>query len=145
MQVLYQMDVTGEADPQTLRASLDEEHDSPEAREAAVELACEAWRNREQADALVAELAPEWPTHRQPPVDRAILRLAHHEMVTGRAPVKVAINEAIDLAREYGSEHSAAFVNAVLDKLAKKGVVPEKGEAETEATPQAWLNDALND
>src|SRR5690554_6349286 len=93
MQVLYQMDVTGQTDPQTLLEGLDEDHDSLPAREAAVKLAAAAWRSREAADAQVRELAPDWPTHRQPPVDRAILRLAHHEMTASRTPTKVAINE----------------------------------------------------
>ena len=69
---------------------------------------------------LVAELAPQWPTHRQPPVDRAILRLSFYEMASQIVPVKVAINEAIELAKEYGSEQSPSFVNGVLDKMAKR-------------------------
>ena len=59
-------------------------------------------------------------THRQPPVDRAILRLAHHEIVTGIVPAKIAINEAVDLAKTFGAENSPSFVNGVLDKMAKR-------------------------
>lgn len=145
MQVLYQMDVTGETDPATLLENVDPEFDPPKVREAAVELASAAWPERANADARVQKLAPEWPTHRQPPVDRAILRLAHHEMMTGRTPVKIAINEAIELAREYGSEHSPAFVNAVLDKLAKEAPAQVETQAAEPESPQQWLNDALAD
>jgi transcription antitermination protein NusB len=123
MQVLYQLDLRGEADAQPIRDSLDEGGIDPdEVRGPAFELAMAAWQVHTKADTLVSELAPAWPTARQPPVDRAILRLAYHEMVSGYSPVKVAINEAIELAKEYGGEDSGAFVNGVLDKLAKRVV-----------------------
>jgi len=128
MQVLYQIDVTGETDRAAVIDAVDAEYDGPEAVEAAVDLALGAWADRKLADDAVAELAEDWPTHRQPPVDRAILRLAHHEMVSGRSPVKVAINEAIELAKQYGSEHSPSFINGVLDKLGKRMTkAPEDG------------------
>lgn len=120
MQVLYQVDVRGEADAELVRAGLDDEHDEPAVLKAGFDLALEAWATRAAADAAVAELAPDWPTHRQPPVDRAILRLAYHEITTGRAPTKVAINEAVELAKTYGAENSPAFINGVLDKIARQ-------------------------
>ena len=119
MQVLYQMDLTGIADAQKMGERLDEQFDTAQVREAAVELAASAWADHEQADKLATQLAPRWPTHRQPPVDRAIMRLAYHEMASGRTPVKVAINEAVELAKAIGAEQSGAFVNGVLDKMAK--------------------------
>ena len=63
------------------------------------------------------ELAPDWPTYRQPVIDRCILRLAYFEMVTNRAPPKVVINEAVELAKEFSTDKSATFVNGVLDKI----------------------------
>ncbi len=119
MQLLYQIDQSGETDGETLLAGLDPEHDELRVRVRAVELALAAWQVRGEADSKVTAIAPDWPTHRQPPVDRAILRLAYYEMVSGHAPPKVAINEAIDLAKRFGSEQSPPFVNGVLDKLAK--------------------------
>lgn len=146
MQVLYQIDVTGNADAQAILGSLDEEHDPLDVREAATELAIAAWHRRDEADAAVRDLAPEWPTHRQPPVDRAILRLAYHEMKTGRVPFKIAINEAIELAKHYGGEQSPTFINAVLDKIAKQLPPPESVQGtQREATPDAWLADATRD
>ena len=121
MQVLYQIDVRGEpADRAALLEALDDDFDSAEVRAAGVNLALAAWAQHAEADDAVKALAPDWPTHRQPPLDRAILRLAHHEMTTGHAPVKVAINEAVELAKQYCSEHSPAFINGVLDKLARQ-------------------------
>jgi N utilization substance protein B len=120
MQVLYQIDQSGETDAEALLEGLDAEHDAAKVRVRAVELALGAWAEHEEADARVVRITPDWPTHRQPPVDRAILRLAHHEMTRGHAPVKVAINEAVELAKRYGSEQSPLFINGVLDKLAKR-------------------------
>ena len=48
------------------------------------------------------------------------MRLAFHEIVTGHAPAKVAINEAVELAKEYGAQQSPAFINGVLDKMARR-------------------------
>ena len=130
MQVLYQIDQRGEADQALIHEGLDAGPDNQATQDEAFELAQGAWADREQADRLVVELAPDWPTHRQPPVDRALLRLAYHEMVTGRTPVKIAINEAVELAKHYGAENSPAFINGVLDKLARKITA---GEAESGA------------
>lgn len=132
MQVLYQIDVTRVEDPAELSDALDEEYDSPEQRHLAVELALAAWAQRADADAAVSVLTPDWPTHRQPPVDRAILRLAYHEIVSGRTPAKVAINEAVELAKHYAAENSPAFINGVLDKFAKS-----RGESFESAASQA--------
>ena len=70
-------------------------------------------------------LAPKWPTHRQPAVDRAILRLAYHEMKSGRTPIKVVINEAVELAKGYCSKESPPFINGVLDKMARQIQSPQ--------------------
>ena len=101
----------------------------------------------DRSDEKATALAPDWPTHRQPPVDRAILRLAYYEMTSGHAPVKVAINEAVELAKQFGSEQSPPFINGVLDKLARAINAPEPAEP-TEPQPappgdaDAWLDDA---
>ena len=137
MQVLYQLDLTaprhkpGHAptvlpSPDDLAEALDEEHDTLAVRKKAAELALQAWADHDSADAKIIELAPDWPTHRQPPVDRAILRLAYYEMPSGHAPVKVAINEAVELAKQFGSEHSPPFINGVLDKI-KERYSPKNG------------------
>ena len=147
MQLLYQIDVTGELDRDAVLSSIDTEYDSSsDVREQAVDLALHAWITHGSADERVAELAPDWPTHRQPPVDRAILRLAHHEMSCGRSPVKVAINEAVELAKQYCGENSPTFINGVLDKLARKirSAAPEAPSSDPDPA-KAWLNDAVTD
>jgi len=125
MQVLFQIDQRGEADSQQIRQGMAHGPDDQATQCEAFELAQAAWQDRLQADEIVTELAPQWPTHRQPPVDRALLRLAYHEIVAGRTPFKIAINEAVELAKKYGARNSPMFINGVLDKLAKK-VIPEE-------------------
>lgn len=120
MQVLYQLDLRGQEDAGAIRQGLEGGPDAAGVCAEAFELAMAAWENRAQADALMEQLAPQWPTHRQPPVDRAILRLAYHEIVTGRAPAKVVINEAVELAKQFSSEQAPAFINGVLDKAARR-------------------------
>ena len=142
MQVLYQIDAAGEADAATLLAGMDDGPDSEAVRHEAVELALAAWAAREQLDAEVGKVAADWPTHRQPPVDRAILRLAVHEMVAGRTPPKVAINEAVELAKQFSNENAPSFINGVLDKLHKTLDLPEPSAADQPADANSWLDDA---
>ncbi len=85
--------------------------------EGVLQLAHAVWAARDDYDGKISELTPDWPTHRQPLVDRNILRLAAHEVLTHRTPPRVAINEAVDLARQFSTERSPAFVNGVLDRL----------------------------
>lgn len=119
LQVLYQFDSGRSIDDDLVRSALQEGGSPEDVHARGFELARDAWSNHEQADELVRPLSPEWPTHRQPMIDRNILRLALHEILHERTPGKVAINEAVELAREYGGEKSSGFVNAILDKIWK--------------------------
>ena len=83
-------------------------------------LAALAWEFRDKADLALADLVTDWPAHRQPVVDRNVLRLAVYEMSRGGVPHALAIDQAVELAREFGGERSPAFVNAVLDRWWKR-------------------------
>lgn len=104
----------------------------PEAqvRSDALDMARGAWLEREAIDTRLAAHAPQWPPKRQPGVDRAILRLAVWEMTHNQTPPKVAIDEAIEIAKTYSTENSPAFINGVLDAIHKEntslmsGVLP---------------------
>jgi N utilization substance protein B len=87
----------------------------PNAKVAA--LAKHVWEDKEKADARIVDLTPEWPTHRQPLVDRNILRLAHYEITSKMTPPIVAIDEAVELAKEFGTQESPAFINGVLNQV----------------------------
>lgn len=75
---------------------------------------------KEKLDGIVMEHAPAWPVEKLNRVDLAILRLAIFELREKREPVKVIIDEAVELAKEFGSEGSPAFVNGVLGAIVKK-------------------------
>ncbi len=72
-------------------------------------------------DAKISKAAPEWPIDKIAKIDLAILRLAAFELlVTKSEPPKVIIDEAIELAKSYGNEHSSQFVNGVLGSILKE-------------------------
>lgn len=75
---------------------------------------------KESIDSTLAEVVDHYSPERIDPVDRAILRLATHEILQARTPVKVAINEAVELAKRYGTSDSGRFVNGVLDRIARQ-------------------------
>jgi N utilization substance protein B len=75
----------------------------------------------EEADEAINAASEKWKTNRMAKVDLSILRQAYYEMVyEDDVPVSVAINEAVELAKQYGSDESPAFVNGVLGRIAKE-------------------------
>jgi N utilization substance protein B len=83
--------------------------------------------NREALDRLVARYAPEWPVDQIAIVDRNILRIAIFEIMhRDDTPTKVAINEAVELAKEFGGDSSGRFVNGVLGSLVAQEPVPDR-------------------
>jgi transcription antitermination protein NusB len=70
-------------------------------------------------DELIVKHAENWRFERLAAIDRAVLRLAIHELRVADTPYKVVLNEAVDLAKRYSSEESGAFVNGVLDAVYK--------------------------
>ncbi|MGB7157333.1 MAG: transcription antitermination factor NusB [Tepidisphaeraceae bacterium] len=121
MQVLFVWDTNGDNNDVLAAQVINDGSGDDDVRRTALAMAASAWNGRETADAWVVRLAPQWPTRRQPGVDRSILRLAVWELTgaTGTPP-KVVIDEAIELAKEFSTEHSPAFVNGVLDAVLKE-------------------------
>jgi len=76
--------------------------------------------NKETIDATLAAVVENFSPERIDPVDRAILRLATHEILLGTTPIKVILNEAIELAKRFGSTDSSRFINGVLDRIANQ-------------------------
>ncbi len=77
-----------------------------------------ALQHQQEIDALIERVAPEWPVEQIAAIDRAILRLAIYEIVfAGQTSPKVAINEAVELAKGFGSDSSRRFVNGALGAL----------------------------
>lgn len=81
----------------------------------------EIMENLPEIDKIIIQAAPEWPIEQIAVIDKTILRIAVYELsIIKDVPPKVAINEAVELAKSYGSENSSKFVNGVLGNLYKK-------------------------
>lgn len=118
LQALYEYDCVGH-DPQSCIDRIIEE--SPLAEESiefARELVSGVGQNQAEIDAHIHRFAPTFPVEQLAIIDRAILRMAIYEMAFDKSvPIKVAINEAVELAKTYGSVNSAKFINGVLGSL----------------------------
>lgn len=133
--VLYQLDARDGQDLEDIRAFVEEQDNLTDAaRKKVLMLATNAWNDRKAADEHTSRLAPNWPAHRQAAVDRTILRLAHYEMTSGVTPPKAAVNEAIILAKAFGTEKSPAFINALLDKVLKEVLRAESTQTQAQMT-----------
>jgi N utilization substance protein B len=93
------------------------------------ELTKEVTKNIELFDVQITLAAPAWPIDKLNKVDLAILRLATHELNFSDTPPKVVIDEAVELAKEFGSENSPSFVNGVLGNILKQ-VEEKKGKTD---------------
>jgi N utilization substance protein B len=120
MQILFLWDTHNSSDVGMARQVTSDATDDVELREAGLEMATAAWEHRQTADRWVERVAPQWPPHRQPAVDRNVLRMAVWELVNTSTPPKVVIDEAIELAKHFSTEQSASFVNGVMDAILKE-------------------------
>jgi len=118
LQTLYEVDTVGHPPEETLGRLLDQNAVSEEVAAFARELVAGVLENRERIDAVIARAAPAYPVTQLAVVDRNILRLAIHEvLMNNETPVRAAINEAVELAKKFGSDSSARFVNGVLGSV----------------------------
>jgi transcription antitermination protein NusB len=118
LQVLYEYDLTGHAVGEILEDRLSEEEYDEKLQVFSRSIIVGVVPLIEKLDSLVSVHAPDWPMDQVAVIDRNILRIALWEFaVTEMTPVKVAINEAIELAKIYGSDSSSRFVNGVLGSL----------------------------
>ncbi len=122
LKTLFEVDSVDHSPDHILERQL-EEHSLPDdAAEFARHLVRGVMENYEQLDEVIRKNAPAWPLEQVAAVDRNILRLAIYEIVIdNRVPMRAAINEAIELAKEFGGEASPKFVNGVLGSVAATG------------------------
>ncbi len=119
LQVLYEVDCTRHPVETVLNERLAQNSLRPEAVALARRLVEGVLAQKPRLDVLIRRYAPEWPLEQIALVDRNILRIAIYEMALEEAvPLKVAINEAIELAKLFGSDSTPRFVNGVLGTLA---------------------------
>lgn len=118
LQVLYEVDCTRHPVETVLSERLAQNSLRPEAVALARRLIEGVLMHKPRLDVLIHRYAPEWPLEQIAIVDRNILRMAIYEMVLEETvPLKVAINEAIELAKLFGSDSTPRFVNGVLGTL----------------------------
>ena len=121
LEVLYEYDIAAHPPGEVLRRRLEANHMDHTGTEFASFLVQGVLRHQDHMDVLIARYAPEWPLEQMAVIDRNILRIAIFEFLASDAtPVKVAINEAVELAKTYGSDSAPRFVNGVLGTLAEQ-------------------------
>ena len=122
LQMLFQWDITHDTIEQIKATFWDGQDEPEETRMFAETLASRSIENVETLDRLIERHAENWRLDRMAVVDRNILRLAFFEIGAhdSDTPPKVAINEAVELAKRYGTANSPQFINGILDKLIQR-------------------------
>lgn len=121
MQALCQLDVLGDDSLAQLDSFFADESPPESTQQYARGLVHEIWKDLEAFDASIQGVAEHWATTRMSAVDRNVLRVGLCELkARPEVPAAVAINEAVEIAKLYGTADSPAFVNGVLDALRKK-------------------------
>ena len=130
LQVLYEIDGARHDRHRALERRLQEGAPSPSIVAFAGLIIDGVIESREEIDSIISTYAPTWPISQMAVVDRNLLRVAIFEMVVGHeTPPKVAINEAVELGKVFGSDSSPKFVNGVLGSIMDSGLVPGEGDA----------------
>lgn len=120
LQVLYEVDMANHPPAEVYTARLEETPLTPELAEFARQIVFGVLPLTTALDISIAQYAPEWPFDQIAAIDRNILRMACWEFaVFHDTPLKVAINEAVELAKLYGSDSAPRFINGVLGSLAE--------------------------
>lgn len=119
LQVLYEIDVARHDPEDVLARYLENVSIAQPVRRYLERLVRGVLAHRDDIDQRIAAAAPAFPVTQLPPVDRNILRIAIYELLhEADVPLKAAINEAVELAKQYGGENSSRFVNGVLGTIA---------------------------
>lgn len=151
MQMLFEQDVAQHDLDEILdRMRTDPDEPVPSITgEYAIKLTTGIRESRETIDARIAKAAPTFPVEQLASIDRNIMRIAIWEMATDEVPVRVAINEAVEIAKHYGGPSSGKFVNGVLGTIAKqiaqeKASAADAADAEKLATNESSQNETAD-
>jgi len=117
LQVLYQDDLNPAMNPGTADEFLRSRLRYDELIEFARSLVAGVRRNRSELDSRLSRTAEHWSLERMATTDRNVLRLGAYEILYADTPDRVAINEAVELAKRFGTAQSAQFVNGILDRF----------------------------
>jgi N utilization substance protein B len=120
LQVLYEVDMANHDPGEVFKLRLEEFPLTDDLAEFARQIIFGILPLTHELDLLIAKYAPDWPLDQIAAIDRNILRMALWEFaIQGETPIKVAINEAVELAKHYGSDSAPRFINGVLGSLAE--------------------------
>ncbi len=128
LQTLFEADLAGHDPREVLQRHLEERNFPAPAEEFGRQLLEKVLQHAPEIDRLIVQAAPNWPLDQMARIDVNILRMAIAELLfSGDAhiPVKAAINEAVELAKRFGSDSSRRFVNGVLGTVVKNKCVPQ--------------------
>ncbi|UCD41293.1 MAG: transcription antitermination factor NusB [Chloroflexota bacterium] len=121
LQALYEIDIAGHPPLLVISDRLSDNDLDEKMEEFVSQITLGVWPIVNELDAFIAEHAQEWPLEQVATIDRNILRIALWEFaVSENIPIKVAINEAVELAKVFGSDSSPRFINGVLGSLASR-------------------------
>jgi N utilization substance protein B len=133
LQTLYEVDIARHDPEEALARNAESLRLSPEALAFAEELLRGTLARLEEIDAAIAAAAPEWPLSQMARIDKNTLRLAIYEILYNTAvPAKAAINEAVELAKQFGGDASSRFVNGVLGAIYTTSQLSERTPAAPE-------------
>lgn len=120
LQLLFLQDLSGGFNERVAANYWEENPADDETRDFSRRLVTGVFENLPTIDAAMGKFSAHWKLHRMAAVDRNIIRLAVYELChCPDIPIKVSLNEAIEIAKKFGSEESGAFVNGILDQIAK--------------------------
>lgn len=117
MQMLYQVDLNPDVDGRMVREMIAERLSDPALQSFAWGLFAGTMEHRPQLDERIQQVAENWKLSRMAATDRAVLRLGAFELLQTSVPLRVVIDEAVELAKKFGSRQSSQFVNGILDRL----------------------------
>ncbi len=118
LQALFELDTVGHPPSQTITRTAQETGAPQDVQDFARELVEGVLKHQQSIDKALQDTAPAWPLDQVAAVDRNILRLAIYEiLIDNKVPMRAAINEAVELAKEFGGESSPKFVNGVLGSI----------------------------
>jgi transcription antitermination protein NusB len=117
LQILFEDEINPRASVADTKKFLSGRLNNPELEEFCMSLILGVRRNQEELDALLSKTADNWSVGRMAATDRNVLRLGAYEILYTDTPDRAAINEAVELAKRFGTAQSAQFVNGILDKF----------------------------
>ncbi len=121
LQALFEADTSSHAPTEALERTIGDQEMPEAAAKFARDLIRGVTEQQDVIDSAIARVAPAWPVEQLSAVDRNILRLAIYEIVGDNGtPVKAVINEAVELAKSFGSDSSAKFINGVLGTIERQ-------------------------